>query len=45
MTRKAILTIVLGALTITTAACNTVQGVGQDIESVGRTGEEVINGK
>jgi entericidin B len=25
------------------AACNTVQGVGQDIESVGRKGEEVIN--
>ena len=25
------------------AGCNTVQGLGQDIESVGRKGEEVIN--
>lgn len=25
------------------AACNTVKGAGQDIESVGETGEEVIN--
>ncbi|MEP3226989.1 MAG: entericidin A/B family lipoprotein [Parasphingorhabdus sp.] len=24
-------------------ACNTVQGVGQDIESVGRAGEDAIN--
>jgi predicted small secreted protein len=43
MTRKAILAAVLGALTITTAACNTVQGLGRDIESVGREGEEIIN--
>ncbi|MEM7665738.1 MAG: Entericidin EcnA/B family protein [Pseudomonadota bacterium] len=33
----------IGALMITSTACNTVQGLGQDIESVGRTGEEVIN--
>ena len=25
--------------------CNTVQGLGQDIESVGRKGEEVIKGE
>ncbi|CAM5617716.1 entericidin [Sphingobium scionense] len=25
------------------AACNTVQGVGRDIESVGTAGKEVIN--
>jgi predicted small secreted protein len=25
------------------AACNTVEGVGQDIQSVGRKGKEVIN--
>jgi predicted small secreted protein len=45
MLRKATLIAVLGALAVTTTACNTVQGVGRDIESVGRTGEEVINGK
>jgi len=31
------------AAMMTMSACNTVQGLGQDIESVGRTGEEVIN--
>ncbi len=28
---------------ILTAACNTVKGLGQDIESVGQGGDEVIN--
>lgn len=32
--------IALGAV-----ACNTVQGAGQDIESVGKEGEKVINKK
>ena len=44
MTRNVILAAALAALTITTAACNTVQGLGRDIESVGRAGEEVIDG-
>ncbi|UAB79447.1 entericidin A/B family lipoprotein [Erythrobacter sp. SCSIO 43205] len=43
-TQKAVLAIVLGAVTITTAACNTVKGVGRDIESVGQAGEDVIKG-
>ena len=30
---------------LTLGACNTVQGLGQDIESVGRKGEEVIKGE
>ncbi len=29
-------------ISITVAGCNTVQGVGQDIESVGKKGEEVL---
>ena len=29
--------------TFVLGACNTVQGAGQDIESVGEAGEEVIN--
>lgn len=33
----------LAALSMGVAACNTVQGLGQDIESVGRKGEEVIS--
>ena len=37
--RTTCLTLVAAAL----VACNTVQGLGEDIKSVGRTGEEVIN--
>lgn len=40
-TKLATALIALGLLTL--AACNTVQGVGRDIESVGQKGEEVIN--
>lgn len=29
--------------TLILAACNTVQGVGRDIESVGRAGEDAID--
>lgn len=39
-------TIAIALLTLgltTLAACNTVQGVGRDIESVGSKGKEVIN--
>ena len=45
MLRKSILAATLAAITFTTVACNTVQGLGRDIESVGREGEEVINGE
>ncbi|MEZ5654778.1 MAG: entericidin A/B family lipoprotein [Sphingobium sp.] len=38
-----IVTIIMAAATLTLAACNTVQGVGRDIESVGRAGEEAID--
>lgn len=33
----------VSALALGAAACNTVQGAGQDIESVGKEGEKVIN--
>ncbi|MDA0338745.1 MAG: entericidin [Proteobacteria bacterium] len=39
-TRQGIVILALLAL----AACNTVQGAGQDLESIGRKGEEVIKG-
>ena len=41
MYRKAML-IALLASTSLLAACNTVKGVGRDIESVGSAGEKVI---
>lgn len=43
MIRKTAIAAALAVLTLSSAACNTVQGLGQDIESVGREGEEVIS--
>lgn len=34
----------ISALALGAAACNTVQGAGKDIESVGKEGEDVIKG-
>lgn len=33
---------VLGCLVATLGACNTVKGVGRDIESVGKAGERAL---
>lgn len=41
--KKAILVLLAGTLAFTAAACNTVKGLGRDIESVGQAGEEVIS--
>ncbi|HUD93521.1 entericidin [Sphingobium lactosutens] len=36
--------LVIGSLLLTAlAACNTVQGVGRDIESVGRAGKDAMH--
>lgn len=43
MIRNAMLALALGCSAIALSACNTVRGVGQDLESVANTGEEVIN--
>ncbi len=43
MVRKLVLAVGLGALAFTVSACNTVKGLGNDIESVGEAGEEAIN--
>lgn len=40
---KKTLTLALVALAVTLSACNTVKGLGRDVESVGRAGEEAIN--
>ncbi len=37
------MTIAVAAATLALSACNTVKGVGRDIESVGSAGEKVIN--
>ena len=43
MTRKIILTAGIAALALTASACNTVKGVGRDIESVGEAGDKVVS--
>jgi predicted small secreted protein len=40
--RKILVATLLGT-SLLLAACNTVKGLGRDIESVGRSGEEAIN--
>lgn len=43
MIRKTIIAATLAAITLSATACNTVQGVGDDIKSVGRAGERAID--
>lgn len=43
MIRNAIIAAALTAFMLTTAACNTVEGVGDDIKSVGRAGKRAID--
>ncbi|MDX1581131.1 MAG: entericidin A/B family lipoprotein [Alphaproteobacteria bacterium] len=37
------LALLLGLSGVSLSACNTVQGLGQDIESVGKAGEEAMD--
>ena len=39
MTRKLIIALGVAAITFTATACNTVKGLGRDIESVGDAGD------
>jgi len=43
MIRRIMIACALAGVTLSAAACNTVQGAGEDIESVGKAGEEAIN--
>ena len=43
MIRRIAIACALGSLALTAAACNTVKGVGEDIESVGEAGEDAID--
>ena len=42
MLRKLILAVGIAAFSLTAAACNTVKGAGQDIESVGEAGDDAL---
>lgn len=39
MIRKTLLALVAAGIVLSAAACNTVKGVGRDIESVGEAGD------
>ncbi|WP_404480936.1 entericidin A/B family lipoprotein [Novosphingobium sp. BL-52-GroH] len=43
MTKKIIVALVAGGILMTAAACNTVKGVGRDIQSVGQAGSDAIH--
>lgn len=42
MTKKLIIALGVAAITFTSAACNTIKGVGRNIESVGEAGDRAI---
>lgn len=42
MARKFILALGIAALSLTASACNTVKGLGRDIESVGQAGDDAL---
>jgi entericidin B len=43
MLRNVLSAAALAGLLLSAAACNTVKGMGEDIQSVGRAGEKAIN--
>ena len=43
MIRKILIVCAISSIALTTTACNTVKGVGRDIDSVGKAGERVVN--
>ncbi len=43
MIKKVLLAVAAASIALSASACNTVKGVGRDIESVGKGGDEVIN--
>ena len=42
MLRKLIMALGIAAFSLTAAACNTVKGLGEDVESVGEAGDRAI---
>ena len=45
MFRRAILAIGIAALALGASACNTVKGLGKDIQSAGQAGDDAIHGQ
>jgi len=43
MARKIVIAFTAGLIALTATACNTVKGVGEDIQSVGQAGDDAIN--
>ena len=43
MIRNVLAAVALAALSLTSAGCNTVDGLGDDIKSVGRAGKRAID--
>lgn len=43
MVRKILTSTAVAALALVASACNTVQGLGEDVESVGEAGEDAID--
>jgi predicted small secreted protein len=41
MTRKLLIALGVAAISLAAGACNTVKGVGEDIESVGQAGDDI----
>lgn len=41
MARKLLIALGIAAMSLTASACNTVKGVGEDIESVGQAGDDI----
>mgnify|MGYP003528645966 FL=1 len=42
MLRKTILILAAAGIALTASACNTVKGLGRDVESVGEAGDKAI---
>ena len=42
MAKKLIIALGVAAITFTATACNTVKGVGRDVESVGEAGDKAL---
>jgi len=42
MLRKLIMALGIAAFSLTAAACNTVKGLGNDVESVGQAGDDAL---
>lgn len=42
MAKKLIIALGVAAITLTTTACNTVKGLGRDVQSVGEAGDKAI---